>query len=195
MDRDELLRLHRRLVDGGRTASEEIATALLGSLTTELSREFPTIDIGLVWDGVTDALLDYCAEPTAFDADRGVPLDRYLHRNAWRNVANFLRQEKRRKIREEKSAELYPVVELSASAGNPSEDNENSHRRHHLLALLKDTRDRQVLELRLQGERRTSEFAKALGISHLPIETQRLEVKKAKDRISKVISRKKGSNR
>ena len=194
-DRDELLRLHRRLVNGERTASEEIATALLNPLTGELCREFPALDLGLVCDGVTDALLDYCAHPSAFDPVRGVPLDRYLHGNAWRNVCNLLRRETRRRSREEKAAELYPVVELSASVGNLLQDDEQLRRRQQLLALFEDPRDRRVVELRLQGERRTSEFAKALGISDLPIETQRREVKRAKDRIDKVISRKKGVDR
>ena len=46
--------------------------------------------------------------------------------------------------------------------------------------------------LRLQGERRTEAFAEILGISHLSIETQRREVKRAKDRIDKTLRRQGG---
>ena len=54
---------------------------------------------------------------------------------------------------------------------------------------LLDPRDRQILALRLQGERRTEAFAEILGLSYLPIEAQRREVKRAKDRIDKILRR------
>lgn len=54
---------------------------------------------------------------------------------------------------------------------------------------LSDPRDQQILALRLQGERRTEAFAEILGISHLPIEAQRREVKRIKDRIDKILRR------
>jgi RNA polymerase sigma-70 factor (ECF subfamily) len=60
------------------------------------------------------------------------------------------------------------------------------------MSLLQDPTDRQILALRLQGERRTEAFAELLGISHLPIGVQRREVKRAKDRIDKILRRKGG---
>jgi hypothetical protein len=58
--------------------------------------------------------------------------------------------------------------------------------------LLQDSKDRQILSLRLQGERRTEVFAAVLGISNLPIEVQRREVKRTKDRIDKILRRQGG---
>ena len=58
--------------------------------------------------------------------------------------------------------------------------------------LSKNPNDQQLLALRLQGVRRTEAFAEILGITHLPIETQRREVKRAKDRIDKMLRRRTG---
>src|SRR5437899_1757123 len=113
-DTQSLIPLHHRLLEGDPVASEEVTTALLFRLVHEMQRKFPQTDVHLVSDGVTDALLDYCAKSAAFDPKRGVPLDRFLAKAAWRNIANLLRGERRRKVREEKSAELSHenIVEL-----------------------------------------------------------------------------------
>lgn len=44
--------------------------------------------------------------------------------------------------------------------------------------------DRQLFELMVDGERKTSVYAAVLGIAHLPADEQRHEAKKAKDRIN-----------
>jgi len=46
-----------------------------------------------------------------------------------------------------------------------------------------------VLDLMLDGERRTPAFAAALGISHLPVREQRQEVKKVKDKLKMRLKR------
>ena len=188
-----LLGLHKRLLSGDRTASEEIAGHLLAPLAREISRRFPRTDKHIVWDGVTDAILDYCIHPDQFDVARGVPLDRFLHTAAWRNVANSLRGEKRRKAREEKAVHVYAesLVELDPATGNllREESLRRQRQQAQLMRTLQDQKDRQILELRMQGERRTDAFAKILGISHLPTDAQRREVKRAKDRIDKVLRR------
>jgi hypothetical protein len=57
------------------------------------------------------------------------------------------------------------------------------------MAMLPDDGDRAVLRLRLDGERHVEAFARALGITALPIAKQRSMVKQAKDRIDKVLKR------
>ena len=191
----QFLELHQRLLSGDRTASEEVASKLLSPLGEEIGRKFPRTDRQIVWDGVTEAILDYCSRPNQFDAARGVPLDRFLSMGAWRNVANAVRGEVRRKARESKvgQADREPVVELEAPAGNLLREETERHRRQRsqLMERLKDHKDRKILELRMEGERRTEAFAKILGISHLPAEVQRREVKRAKDRIDKALRRRK----
>lgn len=198
-DSAQLLALHRRLCNGDRTASEEIASLLLSPLVQNVSRKFSRTDEHTIWDGVTDAILDYCARPDQFDTTRAVPLDRFLYTAAWRNVANSLRGETRRKAREEKAGHAYAefAVELDPAAGNllQEEEIEQLHRQQvELMSTLSGEKDRQILALRLQGERRTEAFAKILEISHLPMDAQRREVKQAKDRIDKILRRKGGQS-
>ncbi len=196
-----LLDLHKRLLQGDRTASEEIATILLTPLSSQLGKKLPIADPQIVSDGVTDAILDYCENPRQFDAKRGVPLEGFLHMAARRNVWNSVRGEIRRKAREGRygQASLDSIVELASSAGNTSQETKNitQVRRpsKEAGAILKDEKDQRIYELRMQGERRTQAFAKVLGIDQLPISTQRREVKRAKDRIDKILDRHKDKAR
>jgi RNA polymerase sigma-70 factor (ECF subfamily) len=193
-DPDQLLMLHRRLLAGDRLASEGVASLLLPSLVQAVSQQFPQTDEQLIWTGVSDAVLDYCARPQQFDESRGVPLDRFLQKAAWRNVANILRGEKRRKAREEKAGQEYveSAVELDPVVGNFLQQEEHVRRQQQqaeLMNTLRNPKDRRILELRLQGERRTEAFAEVLEITHLPLDTQRREVKRAKDRVDKILRR------
>lgn len=192
--------LHRRLCNGDRVASEELIGLLLPSLTRRLTRQFPLTDEQMIFDGLVDTLLDYCAQPSRFDEQRGVPLDRFLSKAAWRNIANSLRGEKRRKVREEKASIAYgdPLVELDPTAGNLLQKEEAARRRRQevvVMQMLPDLQDREIWTLRIQGERRTEAFADILGIAHLPAAEQRREVKRAKDRIDKVVRRHKGDEK
>src|SRR3982750_286115 len=105
-DAQLFLALNKRLLEGDRVAPAELMEVLLPRLIREMQGKFPKTDPHLVSDGVTDALLDYCARPAAFDWKRGVPLDRFLAKAGWRNIANLLRGEQRRKVREANSSEL-----------------------------------------------------------------------------------------
>jgi hypothetical protein len=195
---DELIGLHERLLHGDRTAPEEIATRLLSPLLKEVSRKFPATDKDLVCDGVTDAILDYCVRPAQFDRKKGVPLVRFLQMASWRNVANLVRGEKRRKVREERATTYRQtnVVELDLGAGKVMQEDEERRQRQtvDMFNSLTDSTDRRILELRLSGERSTEAFAKILGISGLAIEAQRRRVKQAKDRIDKILRRRGGIN-
>lgn len=190
VDRALLGQLHGRLLSGDRTASEELAALLLPALLRELAAKFPFTDRAIVSDGVTDAVLEYCLKPDGFDTGRGVPLDRFLYQAGWRNVANLVRGEARRKAREEKAAAERPV-EHDRSAGNNEQESaiQQGRQEAELMKRLQNPRDRQILKLRLRGERKTEAFAKLLGITHLPLHAQRREVKRAKDRIDKIIRR------
>jgi hypothetical protein len=161
-------------------------------LTIELCRSFEGLDQGLVSDGVTDAILEYVANPRSFDDTRGVPLDRFLRKNAWRNIANTVRGEVRRRRREQTAAAIAPLVELHPAVGNDLQDELARRTAQHQreLAALPGDIEKEMQRLRHGGERRTAEFAKVLGIAHLPTSEQRREVKRAKDRIDKILSRK-----
>lgn len=189
--------LHRRLLAGDRTASEEVVRLLHASLIQEVTAQFRQADPHSIWDGVIDAILDYCARPQQFDTERGVSLKRFLRLAARRNVMNILRGEQRRKVREEAARHAWAPssVELDPAAGNLLQKEETTQRQRQQTALtnaLQNPHDQRLLALRLQGVRRTEAFAEILGITHLPIETQRREVKRAKDRIDKMLRRRTG---
>ena len=193
----QLLALHRRLCDGDRTASDELAELLLDPLVERISRQFPRADEHWHCQAVADALLDYCARPHQFDEGRGVPLAPFLLMTCRRNMLNLLRGEARRRTREGQAAQMSATssVELDPVAGNLLQQEESAQlhqQEEDCMNLLQDPQDQQILALRLRGERRTVAFAAILGISHLPIEAQRREVKRAKDRIDKILRRKGG---
>jgi RNA polymerase sigma-70 factor, ECF subfamily len=148
----------------------------------------------MLYEAVTKAFLDYCAQPHRFNVERGVPLHLFLLMASRYDMLNLLRGEARRKAHEEEAGHLYAIsaVELDPVVGNllQKEENEQRHQlEDEMMSLLQDPRDRQILALRLKGERRTEAFAEILGISHLPIEAQRREVKRTKDRIDKILRR------
>ncbi len=193
----QLLELHRQLCNGDRTASETLAELILEPLVEALSRRFPRTDEQIIWDGVVEAVLDYCARPHQFDAERGVPLKHFLLMASTRNLQNLLRGETRRRARQEKVGALHrsSAVELDPVVGNLLQREESGQLQQweeDMMRLLQDPTDRQILALRLRGERRTKAFAEILGISHLPTEMQRRQVKRAKDRIDKIIHRQRG---
>src|SRR5436309_2345271 len=105
-DENRLLELHKRLLNGDRVASAEIAELLLVRMTNEMSRRFPKTDVQIVCDGVTDAILEFCANASRFNRSKGVPLYRFIMMAARRNVLNLLRSEVRRKNREETFVQL-----------------------------------------------------------------------------------------
>ncbi len=193
-ENDPLPVLHRRLLDGDPLASEEVARLLLIPLAEETQRQYPRLDEQLINDAVVEALLDYLAQPSRADAGGGSGPRAYLRRAAWRNAANLYRSGKRRKSREELwiRDSVGSGVEDGSALGTLIQDEERGERDSQiadLRTLLPDSRDRAVLRLRLAGERRVKAFSEALGIAHLSAAEQRRIVKRTKDRIDKLIKR------
>lgn len=193
IDQEALDELHQRLLAGDCVASEKCCAILLEPLTAETRRKFPKVDPHLVADGVIDAILDYCDHPEKFDPADG-RIDRLLAAASWRNVANRLQGEQSRKKRERKvgakkgeaDVALEPVVRKIQE-----EDQQRSDAKlQAMLDALASSQDREILLLRSQGERRTSEYANVLGITHLAASEQEKEVKRHKDRIIKYLGRK-----
>src|SRR5919109_2906425 len=119
LESPQLLAIHRRLCDGDRTASDELAELLLDPLVERIARQFPRADEHAHSQAVADALLDYCARPHQFDEGRGVPLAPFLLMTCRRNMLNLLRGEARRRTREGQAAQMFAtsIVELDPVAG------------------------------------------------------------------------------
>jgi DNA-directed RNA polymerase specialized sigma24 family protein len=202
---DELFELHKKLLSGDRAAAEEILYLLIEPLQSELEQRFSAADEQLIATGVSDALLDYAARPDRAQVRRGSglrqvmngsELRQFLVSAAWRNVSNAYRGETRRKKWEALavSGAAQSVVEEHTPLGIliQNEDVANQERLiSRLMVMLPDPCDREILRLRLEGERKTEVFARAMGLSDLSLPEQRRLVKQAKDRIEKVLKRSK----
>ena len=125
----QLLAFHRRLCNGDRTASDELAVLLLDPLVERIPRrQFPRADEHWHFQAVADALLDYCARPHQFDEGRGVPLVPFLLMTCRRNMLNLLRGEARRRTHEGQAAKMpaASIVELDPVAGNLLQQEESA---------------------------------------------------------------------
>ena len=184
--------VHERLLNNDPTASAECAEEAIRPLTKRLENRYPQLrGSDLLVDAVTDAVFSYLRRPKQYDpTKRG--LVGYLSMAAEGDLKNALAKQHRRKERE------LPLddVDLEVVAGNrvletgdsPSEIDLDEIRTG-VNALFYDPRDRQLAELVLEGERSIKLFARILGVENLPIDEQRREVKRHKDRIKKRLER------
>jgi RNA polymerase sigma-70 factor (ECF subfamily) len=188
--------LHQRLLGGDPIASSELVLAYLDPLIRRLGRRFPTIaDITIIHDAVTDALLQYVQFPQRFNPAKA-SLDGYLSMAARGDLLNALRKERRRMTRQ---VRLESVAERELRGNSLVErDNEDassealvsaSQLMRRLQREISDPRDREVLQLMLEGERKTARFANALAIHNLSEGEQRRIVKRCKDRLTKRLQR------
>jgi RNA polymerase sigma-70 factor (ECF subfamily) len=193
------LALHQRLVEGDSTASSDLAGVFLDHLIDHLVQNNRKIPSDFCEQAAGDALIALFKNPRSFNPTRGRSLSAYLEMSAQGDLQNLLRQE-RRHHRRRQSLES---VELSPQAGkylgkeeDPSlplqiEEEVESAKVQVLPAIgigLTDGELR-VLDLMLKGERRTSVFAQAYGISHLPKKEQKAEIKRVKDKLKNRLKR------
>jgi hypothetical protein len=149
----------------------------------------------LIIDVVTDSFLNYFKNPERFNPKKQT-LERFLIMDAEGDLKNEWEKLQR------KNKKLTKSVELEAENGNSIQDSEFNpieaiiHKEdiELLEKKLKETfsngKDVQMAHLMLSGERKSIEFAKVLEIEHLNEEGQRVEIKRQKDRIDKIIRRK-----
>ena len=190
-------RLHESLLSGDPTAQSRIAEEVLPDVLAQLGSYLiaQRSDEQLVLDAVVDAFFDYVDRPSSFEpAKQGLPA--FLRLAAYRNLLN-LREKNAIKKKYEKA------VELAHPERNDSWEEEVIERdeRNALLAcipgrtllekvgsILPDLTDQSLCMLMLEGERETAVFAELLGLTG-PTEDVRREVKRQKDRITKVLQR------
>jgi RNA polymerase sigma-70 factor (ECF subfamily) len=179
--------LHARVIDGDLTALEAIAKDVLPRLRCHLHCAFRHIDDDVLQDAAEDAVMDYARSPQRFDASCHESLDRCLYRAAWRNVADSLDADVKRRRREARyatetaSQDRTPEVEPS---GNIDAD-----LTRRILDFAINDAEREALRCWLTGEHGADRLAQALGVDFLPILEQRRTVKRFKDRILKRIAR------
>ncbi len=196
-DADREAELHRRLLAQDPTASNEAALYWFPRLFAALRRRNPDVrDPHLLEEAAETALLEYFKNPARYDPAK-LSLSSYLLMAADRDLKNLLQREARHRAR------LIPLdpVAHAHQARNDEQDTDEEEitlppgvTREQVLQALRskvtDEQDWRVLELMvIENERRTEVYAQVLGIGHLPRDAQRREVKRAKDRLNKVMHR------
>jgi hypothetical protein len=193
--------LYERLRDGDPTAPSDLAVAYLDDLAGWLSAHNPGVDPHLCQSAAEDALLSLMKNPAAYKPElRG--LTGYLRMAATGDLRNLLKSERRHTLR----SVPFEDVELSGEAGkliqedaNPAVIVENREAERPavvgmpvLPAAVQATftpEEQQVRELMWRREYKTAVYAAVLHIADRPVEEQRQEVKRVKDRIKKRLKR------
>ena len=190
--------LHKRLVDHEVTAFENLARIFLDSLIAWLVEINSTsISKSFCIEAAEDALIALVKSPHSFDPARKKRLAEYLRMSAQGDLRNILKREDRHRKK------CLGGVELSSISGkylavydDPSDSLRFREESEKITkAVITPARDglteaeSRVLDLILGRERKTAVFAKVLGIEHLPIKVQRVEVKRVKDKLKKRIER------
>ena len=176
---DSALNLHNRIVTGDQRASEDLAAYLLPKLKSGLRKTFAATDSESLHDAVVEAFLDYLRRPWRYNPERG-RLESFLLRASRCNLINRLDSDRRRVDRE---------IETARHSHRATAPEVDAVARAELRRLLEQattsftTMERRVLRLWMSGERRTSVFANATGISDASAREQRAQVKQVKDRI------------
>jgi RNA polymerase sigma-70 factor, ECF subfamily len=195
-----LEKIDGRLRNGDPTAPSDLAELVLDPLTRKLRARFPNLDDpSLVDDAVADAVLNYAERPDQFDpGKRG--LFGYLEMSARGDLMNALAAVKRRRQRERS----LDIVELPLERRNKASMTRepSATLEDHVISDLSSQRmiarvreaaetpqDAKVLQLMIDGERRTDRYAEVLGLQDLSADQRRREVKRHKDRLKKRLDR------
>jgi hypothetical protein len=196
-DREFGEQIHRRLCAGDFTASAELASAWLDRLVARLHMRHPEVqDESLMYDAASDALLNYAERPETYKPSK-LPLLSYLTLSANGDLLNALKKRQRR-ARHEFSLE---AVEESRGRGNTAQEESATSDRdgpsdleiaRAIRAVIPDRRDRRIVHLMLEGERRTAVYARILKIDELTPADQERIVKRHKDRLKKQLQRRLG---
>lgn len=189
---DEEYRYHRRMLDpSDLTAFAAFAEWIYDELVRRTKIQVPPgADSALVEEAAGSALLEYNDAPHRYDPDANGLLH-YLAMAAYRDYLNAAAKERRRRA--------LPLTNASGADLDIVDDTQAVERLFHQLELepllqaidqaFSNPIDRQVVALLLEGERSYHTYAVVLGITHLPIDTRDVHVKRAKDRIAKRLRR------
>ena len=196
---DKEREIHNLILSGDDLAFAKFCDAyyeLIFNKVESFNKLIAAEDDTLIADIVTDTFLNYFKTPLRYDPEKQT-LEKFLVMDAEGDLKNAWAKRKRQNKKFINSVELD--TENGNSIINEDEftpfDNLINKEAHEILEkklneLFKNDMDITIASLMLAGERRSEEYAKILQIEHLSVEEQRLEVKKQKDRIDKVIRRK-----
>jgi DNA-directed RNA polymerase specialized sigma24 family protein len=190
--------LHQHILRQEPTAFAELCEVALPHLVDFLRQRFPQSDAHLHEMTAVDTLLHYHTRPAQYDAAK-LSLFSFLRMAARNDMLNLLdkhgRADKRLlDINDPHVQTLLPPQDAIAEASELDDwPGQHTHlsRQQLLQALDKElTRtDKELMSMMFDGVRDSHQYASVMGLSHLDTGQQRLEVKRAKDRLTKKLQR------
>ncbi|MBK8903301.1 MAG: hypothetical protein IPM53_19110 [Anaerolineaceae bacterium] len=181
------------------TAFAQLSELAFPHLVSFLEQEFHQVESHVCETAVIDCLLTYHAAPEKYDPTK-LTLFAYLRMAARHDLLNALDRHNRRKrplhsldepaVQAQLVSEITPESDPTDLADWLSSPNPSS--RQEILRRFEadlDSTDRQLLLLMLNGVRDSESYAAVLQISALPLDEQRRQVKRAKDRLTKSLTR------
>jgi hypothetical protein len=189
---EELRELHEKLRSGNVVAPILLAAQLLPALQRRFIRR-SGFDEHRVESLIGFRVAEYLAHPERYDPSRS-PLLAYLWQDIDGDLKNELAAHAKRREREVPDS---PAVELFHRERNPGVEEEALDavdpfdapaeliQAARAEAAHLNEQDRELVRLIDEGVRETAVYAEVLGIRHLPVERQRKEVKRHKDRLKK----------
>lgn len=181
------------------TAFAQLSELALPHLVTFLQREFRQVESHQCETAAIDCLLTYNQAPEKYDPGK-LTLFAYLRMSARHDLLNALDKARR---------QGHPLINIDEPSVQPQlVDDANLEEEAFALDTWLDgnataseqiilqnfetnlsSTDRQLFLLILNGVRETEPYAEILGIADAPTTEQRHEVKKAKDRLTKSLTR------
>ncbi len=192
--------IHHRMLSESRTAFAELCEAVLDHLVDHLVQSGITNDEQLCETVATDTLLLYEQNPKRYDPERGLGLVGYLRMDARGDLKNAADKVERRQ-RKTISIDDPDIADRIAGRNNIQEERELNEwveaiTGQDVNAIIEDLRNElseteiEIIHLWIiENVRETEPYADLLQIAHKPIEVQRREVKNAKDRLKKKLTR------
>ena len=183
------LDFHQRLKQKADTVFSEICTAHFARLIDKFRKKYRKMDQAIVCDKVTDVLLSLKDNPDQYDPEKK-GLFSYLCMAIEGDLKNELDRTNRQRKKDSRLVEELKVFRNSDMSSSLYEKNLSEKWADETLnELFPRELDRKIAELILDRFRETERYAEILNITNLSVENQRVEVKKHKDRIKKVLER------
>lgn len=180
------------------TAFAQLSELALPHLIEFLQHEFRQAEVHLHETAAIDSLLTYHDAPQKYDPDK-LSLFAYLRMAARHDLLNAIDHSNRQKRPLRDIDEPAIQSQLVTEAGLESDlsyldqwlENSDSSKQTILRQFEDnlDTTDRQLFLLMLNGVRETEPYAEIMGLAAQPVAEQRQEVKRAKDRLTKKLTR------
>ena len=195
----QLQKHHQILNQDSPTAFAQLSEIALPYLVSYLKKEFYQVETHLQETAVIDCLLTYLAAPEKYDPEK-LTLFAYLRMAARHDLLNAIDSNNRQGrplLDIDEPSIQEQLAQFDATEFDPDylgtwlgPDTSASRQAvlHRFEQELNST-DRQLFLLMLNGVRETEPYADILQVSQLPVAEQRRDVKRAKDRLIKKLSR------